>query len=135
MFNLNSESFLTELDADERETLRRVNQARQEYLEALVKFHQMREQVLANPSIEAEKSLRDYSKTVIAPLRRDMSADVGKLLEKSVDVDGLKSMLPMILLAVSRSVNLPLLMETLNLDSDMIEDTVTKLKDYIRSDD
>lgn len=135
MFNLDSETFLTNLDEETRATLRRVNSARAEYLESLVKYHKMREQVLDHPTTEAEKSLNVYSKTVVAPLRQAMLPDITALLEQSVNVEGLKSMMPMILMAVLNSVNLPLLMDTLNLDSDMIEEAVTRLKQYISSGD
>lgn len=135
MFNLDSETFLTDLDEETRATVRRVNSSRIEYLESLVKYHKMREEVLAHPTTEAEKSLNAYSRTVVAALRQSMIPDMTALLQQSVNVEGLKSMMPMILMAVLNSVNVPLLMDTLNLDSDMVEDTVTRLREYIGSDD
>jgi len=85
-----------------------------------------------NSSKDSEAA-EDYSSTVVAPLRLRVAEYVNPLLEKSVNVDGLKGMLPMLLMALMQNVNVPLLLATVGLDVDNIKKLMELSSDFIKN--
>jgi peptidoglycan hydrolase-like protein with peptidoglycan-binding domain len=69
----------------------------------------------------------------VAPVRSRMMEISTELAKQAVDIDKAKAMLPMVLMALSQSVNIPLLMASLNIEPDMVESLTKQLKQYFES--
>lgn len=54
-------------------------------------------------------------------------------LPQTVNVDGLKAILPMLVAALAQYVNVPLLLDAFGMEPDVIETSVSSLKDYFKS--
>lgn len=132
MFDMLSTSFAS-MDAADRAILARLLDKRNEYLAKTIKLNELKIAALTNPSAANEAAVNDFSTAVIAPLRDAMQDDVRALLQKAVDVDGLQSMLPMILAGALQSVNITLLLTAIGIDPDMISKLVKEIKEYISS--
>lgn len=121
------------LTDEQRQKLAELFELRIEYFEHLRVLYGLRLQQLNNPSEAAEQQALGYSAAVIAPLRTKMTEIGVELAKQAVDVDKAKAMLPMVLMALSQSVNLQLLLTALNIEPDMIDTLTGKLKDYFES--
>lgn len=121
------------LTEEQRQKLAELFALRVEYYEHLRVLYGLRLQQLNNPSEAAEQQALGYSSTVIAPIRTKMTEIGVELAKQAVDIDRAKAMLPMALMALSQSVNLPLLLTSLNIEPDMIDDLSKKLKEYFES--
>lgn len=125
---------LAGLDEETRLKLADLLTRRNEYFVQLTKLNELRIQALMNPSTYLEEQMNDFNSAVVAPLRDGMSKDMSSILDGAVNVDNIKALMPMILMGVLQSVNVPLLLVTLGLEPDMIEKLVSEINKFIRSE-
>lgn len=85
---------------------------------------------LSNPSNEQDAELVRYSEEVVKPIRRQYSKLVVELFEHAVDRERLKNMLPMALYSLSHAVNVPLVLNMLDADPDMLNEMADHLKEF-----
>ena len=131
MFDFGSNGSMFEsLDADTRLAVANLLQQRNEYAELMMEVNRRKIQILMNPTAEAEQDLAEYTSAVVAPMRMKMSQDTVALLGKAVDVEAIKGLLPIILLGLTQSIDLPLLFTVMGLDPDMIAESVGYIKEY-----
>ena len=126
---------LSELDEETRTKVAALLTDRNELLEAKVKLNRLRAAMLLNPTQSNIDSVEAYTSTVIAPLNTRLNEQAGELMMASVDVEGLKSMMPMVLMGLLRSVNLSLLLTAIDIEPDRIDRLISKIKDYVHSKD
>lgn len=131
MFGLDSS--LDSLSPEDRERLADLLEARLALAEQQRVLNQMRITHLRDPKAVSEEQVNGYAKDIIAPARSRISEQQVLLLQSSIDAQKLKDMLPMILLAVTQSINIPLLLAALNIEPDMVEDLVKHIKEFIDS--
>ena len=125
---------LTDLDEETRLELANYLRDRNEYLEAVRTLNELRIQMLIDGTPESTERASDYASTVVGPLRDGLSPQLDRLLKKSVDFEGMKSMLPMIVMGLMRSVNLRLMLTTLGYEPDVIDKLVDMIKNYVSRD-
>ncbi|HVX23932.1 MAG TPA: hypothetical protein VG992_01150 [Candidatus Saccharimonadales bacterium] len=124
---------LSSLDPELREALADLITTRNEYLEQTILLNKLRIQTLQNPSPAGDKQIEDFASTVLAPVRRRAAEQMMKLIQQSVDPEQFKSMLPMAGLALMQAVNLPLLLNTLGLEPESIQELVGDLSKFFKS--
>ena len=122
-----------ELSPEQKQTLASFLADRNEYLTLQVRLNELRIQVLNNPTPAAEEQLQDFASAVVAPVRDRLSQQVLDLVGESVNVDKIMQMLPLLLLTMAQSVNIPMLLTVINLDPDMIEKLIGSASDYFKS--
>lgn len=121
-----------DLTAEQREKLAAYLTLRNEYLPAQIELNRRRIAVLENYSPAEEAAIREYSATVVAPLRLKFSQSWIELLKDSVDVKAMESMLPMVLMVLTQSINVPMLLTTLGLEPDSIDQLTHGLSSYFK---
>lgn len=120
------------LSEEQRKALASMLEDRNTYMEHGVKLNELRIIALRDGTPESEQRVNDYASTVVAPLRKAVAAKANALIVEGIDLDGLKSVLPMIGLALLGSVNLPLLMNASGVDEDMITEFTDMLSQYLK---
>jgi hypothetical protein len=121
------------LSAEQRAKLANLLKLRNEYNAELFELNTRRIAVLLNYSEAGEAAVREYAALVVAPLRRKVASETSKVIsEEAIDMDSLQSMLPMALMALTQSVNIPLLLTAAGLEPDMIEQFTTKVSSYFQ---
>ncbi len=91
--------------------------------------------LLSNPTEAAEQELAEFASVVVAPARLKVAEQVTELLKEAVDIDKLQGMLPMLVMGVMTAVNVPLLLNIIGLDPDMISEIAAKGKEFFQRDD
>jgi hypothetical protein len=125
---------LSELDEETRFRVARFMLTRNEYLAELIKLNGLQIAALTHPSPMTEAAVKDFNETVIIPLRRSLGSEIAPVLQAAVDIKGLKSFLPSILMGLLQFVNVPLVLSVYGVDPDMIEKLVREISTFIRSD-
>ncbi len=120
------------LSEEQRKALASMLEDRNTYMEHGVKLNELRIIALRDGTPESEQRVNDYASTVVAPLRKAVAAKANALIVEGIDLDGLKSVLPMIGLALLGAVNLPLLMNASGVDEDMITEFTDMLSQYLK---
>lgn len=123
-----------DMTPEQRTNLAELVALRSEYYAQVVKISDKLINVLQHPTPEGEADLRELSSALVAPVRSrfaDKQRDV--IVGDCIDLNELKGMLPMLLMALTQSINLPILMTVLNLEPDMIEQLVGLATDYFKS--
>lgn len=128
----NMNSSYSSLSEEQRASLTEYLTVHKEYLEASLKLDSLRITALANPTQANEEAMRTYTSTVVAPIRTKMGSMAKGLIEESIDTDKLMEMLPMVLMALTGAINLPLLLNTFNIEPDRIESTIGKASSYFK---
>jgi CHAT domain-containing protein len=121
------------LDDETRQDLADLLDSRAEYLTHQISVNRLRAIALRDPTPENLEAVEDYATEYVKPLREELAAQTHRLVEAAVDIDGLKAMLPAVLLALSQSINVPLLLTASGADPDMITLVVTEAQDYFRN--
>jgi hypothetical protein len=91
-------------------------------------------ELLRDPSPLAEEELKEFIAEFVTPVRREMAQKGVELSRDAIDIETMKSILPMILMAVTQGVNLPLLMTALGLDTDITIEAFGQIKKIIKGD-
>ncbi len=118
------------LTPDQEAQLAEVLDARIEYTEAKTVLLKMRRNML-NGRVTKEQ-VDDYALIVVAPLRLKLTAAVAPLVPSIVNVEQIKTMLPMAVMALLSGINVKLLLELLELDSDQVDEMIAAIQEYIR---
>ena len=121
---------LADLEPDLRRKLAQFLERRNTYLTQTQELNRRKVALLVNPTPATRRDLEDYISAVIAPARERLYEDTIELFKEAVDVQKLKEMLPMALMALSEAVNFPILLTLLGADPEDIEKLVGKLRDY-----
>lgn len=121
------------LTPEQRQLLAVHIELRNTYLEQTIKLNRLRVALLVQSTPEGEMQVKEFAAKKVAPLRIKLHEHSKKLRESAVDVETLKSMLPMVLMALTSSINLPLVMNALGIEPDMIEELVANARDYIKT--
>lgn len=126
---------LTGLDRDTQLKLAMMLSSRAEYMRLAADMNDRKAKLLADPTEEGEQELAEFSSVVVAPARMRVAEQMSELLKESIDVDKLQGMLPMLLAGAMSAVNLPLVLNILGLDPDMISQVAKLGKDFLQHDD
>lgn len=121
------------LSAEQRQKLNDLLQARNNFFHHMTILNNLTMGVLANPTPAGEEQIRGYASTILGPIRTEMNKLAIDLVQEAVDKEGITKMLPMLLMALSRSVNLPLLMTVFGHDPASINEAANKLSDYFKT--
>ena len=120
------------LTEEQRESLANLLQVRNEYTQAVIILNQKRIELLRDYTEAGEESLTDFASMVIAPIRRRVTEQTASILNDVVDIEGLKGMLPMVVMALVGNINLPLLFGALGIEPDTAEGIVGLAKDFFK---
>ena len=131
MFDNFTSTPFSDLDEETRRKLADLIEARNTYLNHLMVLNGMKIDALRSPDPAKDARIGDYSSALIAPIRTHMTELTAEMLECAVDVEKAKALLPMLLLAATQTVNLPMLMVVLGLDPDQFTFLIGKIKDAI----
>lgn len=125
---------LDELSREEQSNLALLLTERIAYMEQAIELNKLRVQYLQNPTPQNKERVDDFNAAVIMPLRSKLSEDMKDALAESIDIDGLKHLMPMMLAGVLQSVNLPYLLAVLGIEADNVEKLVAKVREIIKSE-
>jgi hypothetical protein len=132
MFDFSEGNSLDHLDQDAREALVSLLEKRTAYFAHQTELNRLKIVALTTPTPEAWQAVTDYGTTYIKPLRESMTPEVMKLMERAVNVDAMKAMLPMLLAALAQSIDITLALTTLGADPDMVATVVGSAQEYFR---
>lgn len=133
MFPTNMDTSFQNLDEETRQDLADLLDSRAEYLTHQISVNRLRAVALRDPTPENLEAVEDYATEYVKPLREELAAQTHRLVEAAVDIDGIKAMLPAVLMGLSQSINIPLLLTASGADPDMITLVVTEAQDYFRN--
>lgn len=133
MFDTDPFSDLDQLDAATRQKLADYLAASNAYYMRAGEVNRQLIAWLHNPEAAAMQAIQDYTSDILNPAEDEKRRLRDELMEVAVDIDGLKSILPMIISAVTRSVNLPLLLTLIDFDPKMINQGLEMLRRYLES--
>jgi hypothetical protein len=131
MFDNFTSAPFSDLDEETRLKLADLIEARNNYMNHIMVLNSMKIDALRAPDPTKDARIADYSSALIAPIRTHMSELTTEMLERAVDVEKVKALLPMLLLVATQAVNLPVLMMALGLDPDQFTFLIGKIKDAI----
>ena len=120
------------LSGEQRSSLADLIEVRNEYNQALIILNQMRIEVLRNYTEEGEARLTDFSAAIVSPIRIRVSTQLVGIMKDVVDVEGLKGMMPMVVMALLGNINLPLVLNAIGLEPDTIEELINLTKDFFK---
>jgi hypothetical protein len=123
---------ITEADEETRLKLAELLENRNEYLQQQLTLNSLRVTMLRDGTPESEQRAKDFSSTVVAPLREKMTPQIIELLQSSFDIKGIKGLMPIIVMGILQSVNLPVLLTTLGLEPDQVEQLASLVQDYVK---
>lgn len=106
-------------------------QRQQELHEAQAHLARLRLQQLRDPKPGGDEEIVDFAKMFVAPKRISMSKDAMPLLESAVDIEGLKSLLPMLVAGVLQYVDVDKLLYLSGMDADVVDDIVKAINKFI----
>lgn len=132
--NLNEILRLNSHSDEERQALVSLLNDREGYLEKLLEATRLRRKALESNDPADYEAASDHSTAVVLPLRRNLQLKMAELMEQAVDVEGLKMMAPMLLLASVQHINVPLLLEAFGASPEDIAEQVSHLKRFMRRD-
>lgn len=132
MFGDMSSSF-SDLEEDVRTRLASLLEKRNDYLVQQIKLNELRIIMLLTPSPANEAAVNAFNSTVVAPIRDGMGEDIMFLMDKALNVQGLKAMLPMVLIGVLQSVNITLALTTLGIEPDVVDRFTSAIGEFIES--
>jgi hypothetical protein len=78
----------------------------------------------------AEVNKRSIGATVVAPVRDRYFEQRAILVERAIDLEAIKDLLPMIALGISQSINFPLLFTVLGFDPAMVTAALASFKEF-----
>lgn len=128
----NISSSYEDLTPEEREKAADLIESRNDLALKMFELNRMRVQVLRNYTPEGEQALANFTSTMIAPLRAHASTQKAALLQDAVNVEGLKSLLPMIAMGLLQNINIPLLLTATDVDPDVINEMMAMAKKFIK---
>ena len=100
MFGMD-DATLSSLDAETRLKLEPLCVKRAEYFMAQARLQELKADILRNPTQEAEEALNVFSSYTVVPLREAVMEEMKRLLPEALNVEGIKSMAPALLMAFS----------------------------------
>jgi hypothetical protein len=122
------------LSDTQRAALAELFALRNEYYAQATKLNNIRLRVLQDPTPGGEDEVREFAAVMVTPVRMRMVEATGKLLtEEALDLERLKGMLPMVLMALTQSVNVSLLMNLLDVEPDIVEKMLEQVREYFSS--
>lgn len=134
MLGLREDGSFEHLDPETREVLISLIEKRTAYFAHQTELNRLRIAAIRTPTPEALQAVEEYAATHVRPLRESMAPEMTKLMEQAINVERLMNMLPMVLSALTTSVDVPLLLTILGADPDMISTLVGSAQEYFRGD-
>ena len=132
MFEEIAKGSFANLTPDQRTKLAELLRTRAEYLAKAADFARMRVDLLENFTPEKEAGLEVYSSAVLAPMRSDMSRQITELLPETVDVEQLKSLMPLVVAGMLGSVNFALLTTVIGIEPDQVSRLESAIMEYTK---
>jgi hypothetical protein len=93
----------------------------------------MKIEQLNDPTTEREERITEYKEQKIEPLNEQLVEGFGELLTAAVNIDEIKSLLPMLVSSVMRSVNLPLLTSLINIEPERAKALMNTIREFCES--
>jgi hypothetical protein len=118
---------------DQRRLMVAVTQAKVDLDKAQLTYNKLKLTALNDPSEYNLSQLSDFASLKLRHLRDDHRNLQNQLLLESVNVDKLKEILPVLLLALSQAIDVPLLLDSVGIDENMISEGMTLLKDFFKN--
>jgi hypothetical protein len=123
-------SLYEKLDEETRMELAKLLQLQIEHGQLMAEVNKRSIGILMYPTPEAEQDLAEYSATVVAPVRDRYFEQRAILVERAIDLEAIKDLLPMIALGISQSINFPLLFTVLGFDPAMVTAALASFKEF-----
>jgi hypothetical protein len=131
MLGFDSTSYASLTD-EQRKTLLDLVRAKDDYMEVGRELNKLRAAALLNPCQKTQEAMENYASAVVAPKRLRVAELQMSLVTGAVSIEKLQSMLPMVALALTQSINLPLLMAALDFDPDVTQKALTDLSAFFK---
>ena len=123
---------LIEMDEETRLKLAELLEGRNEHLQQQLTLNSLRITMLRDGTPDSEQRAKDFNSAVVAPLRDKLTPQTLELLERSIDLKGIKGIMPLVVMGLMQSVNLPLLLTTVGMEPDQVEQLVGMVQDYVK---
>jgi len=125
---------LTELKAEDRIRLAQFFMKTNELMKQKVMYNELQITYFTNPSPEVLARLEGIQSTVIEPMSTSLKREIIEIMKDSIDIEGLKGLLPMIVAGALRYINVPVVLTILGLKPDEIKEMALMVKDYLSFD-
>lgn len=120
-----------DLDDETRARVAEIYRLRIEHLDLKRQEFERRLVLLHAPNEAAERELAEFSRLFVKPVRLRLSEALNELVGGAIELDGLKTLLPVVVMGVLQHVNVPLLVAAYDLDLDMVKDTLDRARKYL----
>ncbi len=125
------DDLVSRLDDETLEKLMELSSARAEYLQAAAQVQSMRAEQFKGSLHFNQTELDSYVEQVLAPRRTKVYRLQSEMLVDAVDVNEIKSMLPMILAGLMAKLDLELVLSIVGVDVDAAKEGVDLIREFI----
>lgn len=125
---------LTQLNDEERRELAELVAARIEYNKLLLKCDELKLAFLSNPTREAQEAYETFAELTLRPKREEMLKETLDVLRLSVNSELLVKSLPMLLAVFVQAVNIPLLLNAVNVDPTQVKQAIEGIQKAARGE-
>lgn len=123
-----------DLSDEDRAQLAVLIRKRLETAQANLHYQKLFLQYLDDPTDSHRDTLDLFTKTVLEPLRKEETKLVGERVVSALNIEGLKGMLPMLLLLLKNNINIPVLLSSIGVLQGQVDDLMEFVMDFIKKD-
>src|SRR3990167_6467356 len=120
------------IDDERLDKLVELSSARAEYLQAAAQVQNMRAEQFKGSFRFDQAELDSYVEQVLAPRRTKVYRLQSEMLADAVDVDQIKSILPMIIAGLMAKVDLELVLSIIGVDTDASKEGLELIREFIK---
>lgn len=121
------------IDPNKRQKLVELTEARANLGKAQAQYSKFKMIALQDPSEHNLEQLSAYSSLKLDRHRKDVLRLQSELMEGAVDIEKLKDILPTVFLALSQAIDIPMLLNTLDLDERTISEALSFTKKFFKN--
>lgn len=125
------DDLINRIDDEMLDKLVELSSARAEYLQAAAQVQNMRAEQLKGSFRFDQAELDSYVEQVLAPRRTKVYRLQSEMLVDAVDVDQIKSLLPMVLAGLISKVDLELVLSIIGVDIDAAKEGMELIREFI----
>ena len=123
-----------ELSNEDKEFMKTLTAKRITHGEANLKYQRLYLRYLQDPSESNKADLDLFADITYNPSLIEIQETVKIGVKRAVDIDGLKSMLPMMALIAKNAINIPLLLGVININPATVDEVMEVVTDFIKKD-
>lgn len=132
MFEEIAKSSFANLSTQQRADLADLLRMRVEYMKLAAQLNEMRVDLLESFTPEKEAGIEAFSAAVVAPKRKAVALKMTEMMTETVDLEQIKSLMPMILAGMLGSVNLGMLLAVVGIEPDQVAQLESAITNFTK---